>query len=134
MSIPDSKSQPAPPALGILMLNTRFPRIPGDIGNPASFPFPVRYEVIELATVDRVVTAAGPSADVMNAFVASAERLVSAGVVGLTTSCGFMAIAQRGAFRTHRRAHGHLQSLSDPFGAGDLARKQAGRRADDRFR
>ena len=95
MSIPDSKSQPAPPALGILMLNTRFPRIPGDIGNPASFPFPVCYEVIEPATVDRVVTAAGPSADVMNAFVASAERLVSSGVVGLTTSCGFMAIAQK---------------------------------------
>ena len=27
--------------LGILMLDTRFPRIEGDIGNPASFDFPV---------------------------------------------------------------------------------------------
>ena len=30
------------PALGVVMLDTRFPRLPGDIGNPATFPFPVR--------------------------------------------------------------------------------------------
>ena len=29
--------------LGVLMLETRFPRLPGDIGNPATFAFPVRY-------------------------------------------------------------------------------------------
>ena len=83
------------PALGILMLNTRFPRIPGDIGNPKSFPFPVRYEVIEPATVDCIVNAKGPGAEIMDAFVEAAGRLVDAGVAGLTTSCGFMAIAQR---------------------------------------
>lgn len=82
------------PSLGILMLNTRFPRIPGDIGNPSSFPFPVRYAVIEPATVDRIVTAAGPAAAVMDAFIDAARGLVAEGVVGLTTSCGFMAIAQ----------------------------------------
>jgi Asp/Glu/hydantoin racemase len=83
------------PSLGILMLNTRFPRIPGDIGNPSSFPFPVRYAVIETATVDRIVTADGPTAAVMTAFVEAARGLVDEGVVGLTTSCGFMAIAQK---------------------------------------
>ena len=45
------------PSLGILMLNTRFPRPPGDIGNPETWPFPVLYQVIEAATVDRVVNA-----------------------------------------------------------------------------
>ncbi len=96
MPTSSSKSRPtSAPALGILMLNTRFPRIPGDIGNPRTFPFPVRYEVIELATVDRIVSAVGPSAEVVNAFVAAAGRLVKAGVVGLTTSCGFMAVAQK---------------------------------------
>ncbi len=85
----------AEPALGILMLNTRFPRIPGDIGNPSSFPFPVRYEVIETATVDRVVTSTGPSAAVINGFVSAAARLTAGGVAGMTTSCGFMAIAQK---------------------------------------
>ncbi|MGI9436502.1 MAG: aspartate/glutamate racemase family protein [Geminicoccaceae bacterium] len=81
--------------LGILMLNTRFPRIAGDIGNPSSFPFPVRYAVIEPATVDRIVSADGPSASIMDAFVDAAAGLVDDGVAGLTTSCGFMAIAQR---------------------------------------
>lgn len=77
------------------MLNTRFPRIFGDIGNPESFPFPVHYEVIQPATVDSIVSAEGPGAEVMEAFVEGAERLVSKGAVGLTTSCGFMAIAQQ---------------------------------------
>lgn len=81
--------------LGILMLNTRFPRIPGDIGNPASFAYPVGYEVIEPATVDRIVSVRGPSADVMDAFVEAAGRLIDKGAVGLTTSCGFMAITQK---------------------------------------
>ena len=38
------------PCLGILMLDTRFPRIPGDVGNPATWDFPVRYRVVEGAT------------------------------------------------------------------------------------
>ncbi len=83
------------PTLGILMLNTRFPRPPGDIGNPETFGYPVSYAVIEPATVDRIVTADGPSGDVMDAFVEAAHGLVDRGARGLTTSCGFMAIAQR---------------------------------------
>ena len=35
--------------LGILMLNTKFPRIPGDIGNPESFSFPIKKKMVELA-------------------------------------------------------------------------------------
>ena len=30
-------------SVGILMLETRFPRIPGDMGNAATWPFPVLY-------------------------------------------------------------------------------------------
>ncbi|MGI9500608.1 MAG: aspartate/glutamate racemase family protein [Geminicoccaceae bacterium] len=83
------------PTLGILMLNTRFPRVLGDIGNAETFAHPVRYSVIDLATVDRIVTAEGPSGQIMDAFVDAAHCLVDEGVEGLTTSCGFMAIAQR---------------------------------------
>ena len=55
----------------------------------------MHYEVIEPATVDRVVSANGLSAELLDAFVDAAGRLVERGVVGLTTSCGFMAIAQQ---------------------------------------
>jgi Asp/Glu/hydantoin racemase len=77
------------------MLNTRFPRPRGDIGNPETFTYPVRHRVIEMATVDRIVNADGPTASVMDAFVEAAHRLVEEGAVALTTSCGFMAIAQQ---------------------------------------
>ena len=37
-------------SIGILMLETRFPRIPGDVGNARTWPFPVRYRVVPGAT------------------------------------------------------------------------------------
>ena len=49
--------------LGILMLEAKFPRIPGDMGNATTWPFPVLYRVVRGATPERVVlhAAAGPS-------------------------------------------------------------------------
>ena len=41
--------------LGILMLETQFPRIPGDIGNALTWPFPVQYRIVRGATPDNVV-------------------------------------------------------------------------------
>lgn len=90
-----ARSEPDASPLGILMLNTRFPRVPGDIGNPDTFPHPVRYRVIDMATVDRIVTADGPSGPIMDAFVEAAHDLAAEGATSLTTSCGFMAIAQK---------------------------------------
>ena len=41
--------------LGILMLEARFPRIPGDMGNGTTWPFPVLYRVVRGASPERVV-------------------------------------------------------------------------------
>lgn len=35
------------PLIGILMLDTVFKRIPGDIGNPNTFNFPVQYKIVK---------------------------------------------------------------------------------------
>ena len=37
-------------AIGVLLLDTRFPRPPGDVGNAETFDFPVLYRVVERAT------------------------------------------------------------------------------------
>jgi len=42
-------------SIGILMLESRFPRIQGDIGNATTWDFPVLYRIIEKATSDIVV-------------------------------------------------------------------------------
>lgn len=79
--------------LGILMLETRFARIQGDIGNPLSFAFPVVYAVVAGASASRVVRERADG--LVDAFIATGRGLVARGAVGLMTSCGFLALHQR---------------------------------------
>lgn len=81
------------PFLGVLMLQTRFPRPLGDIGHPGSFAMPVRHRVVADATPARVVH--DRAAGLLPAFVAAGRSLVAEGAAALTTSCGFMALMQR---------------------------------------
>jgi hypothetical protein len=79
--------------LGILMLEARFPRIPGDMGNATTWNFPVLFKVVKGASPDLVVRkrAAGTNSD----FVEAARELVSLGARGITTNCGFLSLFQR---------------------------------------
>ena len=79
-------------SVGILMLETRFPRIPGDVGNAATWPFPVLYRVVREASPDRVVRRGATG--LLDAFVEAGKELVRLGADGLTTSCGFLALHQ----------------------------------------
>lgn len=79
--------------LGVLMLQTRFPRPPGDIGHPLSFAFPVRYRVVPGAFPAAVVRFRDPT--LLAPFIAAGEQLVHDGARALTTSCGFLARWQR---------------------------------------
>jgi aspartate/glutamate racemase len=79
--------------IGIIMLDTVFPRIPGDVGNASTFPFPVRYRVVEGASVQRVVQEAHPG--LLEPFVEAARSLEREGVRAISTSCGFLAIFHR---------------------------------------
>jgi Asp/Glu/Hydantoin racemase len=76
-------------SVGILMLDTRFPRIPGDMGNARTFDFPVRYHRVSGASPDRVVR--GGERDLLPAFVEGAQFLEREGVRAITTNCGFLA-------------------------------------------
>jgi len=79
-------------SLGILMLQTRFPRVCGDIGNPATWPFPVSYRVVAGATSQRVVRERAEG--LLDLFCEAAVDLVAVGVSGITTTCGFLALFQ----------------------------------------
>lgn len=79
-------------AVGILMLEAQFPRIPGDMGNAFTWPFPVHYRVVKGATPDIVVRKGAP--DLLDAFVAAGKELISMGARGITTNCGFLSIYQ----------------------------------------
>jgi Asp/Glu/hydantoin racemase len=76
-------------AVGILVLDTRFPRIPGDIGNAATFDFPVRYHRVAGATADAVVR--GGHSELLPLFIEGARLLEREGARAITTSCGFLA-------------------------------------------
>jgi len=79
--------------VGILMLDTRFPRIPGDMGNATTFPFPVRYPRVSGAAPDLVVRRG--AAGLLDAFVEGARALEREGVGAVTTNCGFLVKFQR---------------------------------------
>jgi hypothetical protein len=78
--------------LGILMLEAKFPRIPGDMGNATTWPFPVLYRVVLGATPEKVVLQG--AAGLLPDFVAAAQELVRLGAEAITTNCGFLSLFQ----------------------------------------
>lgn len=81
-------------ALGVLMLDTAFPRFPGDVGHPDTWPFPVLYEIVQGADPARIM-GADPDLDLLGPFIAAARSLERSGVRAITSSCGFLAVFQR---------------------------------------
>jgi Asp/Glu/hydantoin racemase len=79
-------------SVGILMLEARFPRIPGDMGNAGSWDYPVLYKVVRDASPDRVVRRRAEG--LLPNFVAAAQELVADGADGITTNCGFLSLYQ----------------------------------------
>jgi len=79
-------------SVGILMLEAKFPRIPGDMGNAMTWPFPVHYKVVRDASPDQVVRHG--ASGLFGNFLKAAQELVADGVDGITTNCGFLALFQ----------------------------------------
>ncbi|MER8506795.1 aspartate/glutamate racemase family protein [Mesorhizobium sp. M0751] len=80
--------------IGVLMLDTRFPRPVGDIGNAESYPFPVRFKTVKGALPVRIM-GDRPQPELIEPFIEAARELEAEGVRAITTSCGFLAPFQR---------------------------------------
>jgi Asp/Glu/hydantoin racemase len=76
--------------IGIIMLDTVFPRIPGDVGNPSTFSFPVIYKVVKGATSTKVVKEGNST--LLQPIIQAAKELEEEGIAAIATSCGFLAM------------------------------------------
>ncbi|SRR5450830_1983760 len=76
--------------LGILMLDTVFPRPLGDIGNPQTFPFATRLRKIERASPEKVIFERANG--LIDQFITAAQQLQAEGCRAIVTSCGFLAL------------------------------------------
>ncbi|MFM0304270.1 aspartate/glutamate racemase family protein [Paraburkholderia sediminicola] len=86
-------------SIGILMLDTGFERLPGDIGHGETWQFPVQYARLRGLTGPDVMaaTCGDPvaAAPLLDRFVEAANELAALGVDGITTSCGFLVSFQQ---------------------------------------
>ncbi len=80
--------------IGVLMLDTIFPRPAGDIGNALSYDFPVRYKTVKGAHATRIM-GNNPDPKLIEPFIEAARELEAEGVRAITTSCGFLGPFQR---------------------------------------
>ena len=79
--------------IGIIILDSTFPRIPGDVGNALTWDFPVLYRKVEGANPKKVVTEL--TAEDTAPFIEAAVSLEKEGVRAITTSCGFLSLFQK---------------------------------------
>jgi hypothetical protein len=85
-----------PPFLGIIMLDTQFPRPLGDIGNMQSWQVPVKHWVVKGSFPDRVVASAASlrAERMLTSFRSTALHFQGMGAKAITTSCGFLVLLQ----------------------------------------
>ena len=76
--------------LGILMLDTQFPRILGDAGNPDTYPMEVVIHIVKGVSSLDVVNDQQLSQEVRQKFIDAAIALEDKGVSAITSTCGFL--------------------------------------------
>ena len=78
--------------VGILCLESFFPKPQGHLRNHRTFPFPTVHKVIAGVDIPRLLFSPGP--ELVAPFVQAAKELEHEGVQAITGSCGFMACFQ----------------------------------------
>lgn len=79
--------------VGVISLESFFPKPVGHIKNAASFDFPVLYRTVRGATIDRLIRERDPA--LLAPFIEAARELEKEGVRAITGSCGFLALHQQ---------------------------------------
>ena len=78
--------------IGILILDAAYPCVPGNVGNATTYTYPVRFQEVGGASIDRLLNQRDPA--LKEVFVEAALELQGRGVKAITGACGFMAYFQ----------------------------------------
>lgn len=79
--------------VGILILDAAYPCVPGNVGNATTYDFPVRFQEVRGASIDRLLNQRDPA--LKDVFIEAAVELQNRGVKAITGACGFMAYFQK---------------------------------------
>lgn len=79
--------------IGIILLDSEAPYIPGDVANATTYDFPVRFQRVPGLTVERIMD---HDISLLDAVLSAGEVLKAEGVRAITSDCGFMALYQQG--------------------------------------
>ena len=76
--------------IGIILMESFMPFPPGCPGNATTFNYPVRYEVVKGANMERLVYQGDKT--LLQPFIDAGWKLVNEGVKAITGNCGFMVL------------------------------------------
>ncbi|MGI9407302.1 MAG: aspartate/glutamate racemase family protein [Hyphomicrobiaceae bacterium] len=79
--------------IGVLSLDSAFPKPPGHIKHPETFDFPIVYKIIKGIGTRELILEPGPH--LLPPFIEGMNELEEAGVAAITGSCGFLALYQQ---------------------------------------
>ena len=78
--------------LGVIVMKSRVPCIPGSVSNASSYGYPVLYRVVDELDTKRLVYDADPK--LLDPILRAARELQDQGVAAITADCGYMALFQ----------------------------------------
>lgn len=79
-------------AIGIVVLETWYPLLPGNVANATTFNFPVRYKILREATVERIMCA-DPA--LLDMIIQAGHEFEQEGIRAMVGACGYFANYQR---------------------------------------
>lgn len=79
-------------AIGILLLDSEAPYIPGDVANATTYNFPVRFQRVPGLTIEKIMR---HDRSIQEEVLKAARKLKAEGVRGISSDCGFMALYQQ---------------------------------------
>ncbi len=75
-------------AIGIVVLETWYPLLPGNVANATSYDFPVRYKILQEATVEKIMSA-DPS--LLEMIIEAGHEFEREGIRAMVGACGYFA-------------------------------------------